>query len=371
VLHLHSPSYRGGKGRLEREDGDPATFAVEGVELAEFAKHSLRKRVFHELEYGRRLAGRTRAFRPDAVISSNTPLFSQRALLSAAHRAGAAFVFWQQDIISVAARRVLERRVPLVGSLAASRVDALERGLLRRSEAVVAISADFVPVLRRWGVRDERVTVIENWAPLDELEPRPRANAWARAHDLDAGVVFLYTGTLGLKHDPALLVRLAEHVRGRACVVVVSEGEAADWVAGEARARRLENLRVLPFQPYDEVPNVLATADVLVALLEPEAGSFSVPSKVLSYLCVGRPLLLAVPSSNLAARVVETARAGIAVEPADVDALDAAADALVERPELRAELAAGGRRYAERAFAIGPIVDRFEDVLRAAVAQRA
>ena len=40
---------------------------------------------------------------------------------------------------------------------------------------------------------------------------------------------------------------------------------------------------LLPFQPYDSLPDMLGAADVAIALLEPEAGIFSVPSKVLSY----------------------------------------------------------------------------------------
>ena len=41
---------------------------------------------------------------------------------------------------------------------------------------------------------------------------------------------------------------------------------------------------------------MLASADVLVALLETDAGAFSVPSKVLTSLSAGRPILAAIPA---------------------------------------------------------------------------
>src|SRR5581483_858173 len=149
------------------------------------------------------------AFRPDVVLSSNTPLIVQRALLRTAHAHGARFVFWQQDVISAAARRVLGRRSRLAGAAAEKAVGVLERRLLRASDAVVVISDDFLPLLRRWGIEERRVSVIENWAPLDELPVLPRDNDWAREQGLVDRFVLLYSGTLGFKHDPSLLLDLA------------------------------------------------------------------------------------------------------------------------------------------------------------------
>ena len=97
-------------------------------------------------------------------------------------------------------------------------------------------------------------------------------------------------------------------------MLVVSEGPGADWLAEHASPD--DALRLLPYQPYERLPEVLASADVLVAVLEPDAGAFSVPSKVLTYLCAGRPLLGALPADNLAARVVTQSGGGIVVPPA-------------------------------------------------------
>ncbi len=77
----------------------------------------------------------------------------------------------------------------------------------------MVISEDFLPLLRRWGVDEARIAVIENWAPLDELPVLPRDNEWAREHGLADRFVFLYSGTLGFKHDPSLLLELARWAR--------------------------------------------------------------------------------------------------------------------------------------------------------------
>jgi glycosyltransferase involved in cell wall biosynthesis len=247
----------------------------------------------------------------------------------------------------------------VVGRVAGRAIAVLERRLLRRSDSVVVISEDFLPQLNRWDVDESRVEVIENWAPIAELPVLPRENAWAAEHGLESVAVLLYSGTLGFKHDPSLLLELARRARGRdAVVVVVSEGPGADWLAEHGRDEPA--LRLLPYQPYARLPEMHAAADVLVALLEPDAGAFSVPSKVLTYLCAGRPLLVSVPADNLAARIVERSGGGVVVPPRDAPALIAAADELLADDELRAELGRRGRAYAERAFDLDEIAARFE-----------
>jgi glycosyltransferase involved in cell wall biosynthesis len=369
VLHLHCSSFVTGRGRVERTEADPPGLEFRAVDLGQpFAKYRVMRRVTHERRTARALGRLVRDFRPDAVLSIG-PLIVQRELLRLSHALGAGFVFWQQDVMSIAARRVLGRRSSLVGRAAESAVARLERRLLGASDEVVVISEDFLPQLRRWCIDDARVSVIENWAPLDELPPLPRENAWAQEHGLTGHPVFLYSGTLGFKHDPSLLLELARWAgRHGAVAVVVSEGPGSDWLAEHGRDEPA--LRLLPYQPHERLPEMLASADVLVALLEPEAGAFSVPSKVLSYLCAARPLLVSVPPDNLAARVVERSEGGVVVRPGDASALLGAAERLLADGVLRAELGRRARAYAERAFDVDSVARHMEEILVRAAASR-
>lgn len=361
VRHLHCPAYTGGKGALARTPEDPSGFEVTAVELGTtFAKYSVLRRPLQELRYGRRLVARVREFRPDVLVSANTPLLAQWVLQRGCRRAGVPVVFWQQDVYSVAMGARL-RRIPLAGGLAARAFESLERRLLRASAAVVVISPDFLPIVAAWGVDPRRTHVIENWAPIAELPLRPRDNPVARAHGLAGRPVVLYSGTLGLKHNPELLAALGRHFADRdVAVVVVSEGLGADWL----RERSGGDLLQLPFQPYAELPDLLAGADVLVVILEPEAGVFSVPSKVLTYLCAGRPILAAVPEQNLAARLIAGSGAGVTVAPDDVAGFVLQCDALLADEDRRREMGAAARRYAEATFDLTSICDRFERIIR-------
>jgi len=362
VTHAYSAGFQTPKGNLAVGEGDPPGFAIAPVSNSKpFAKASFFTRRRQEIEIGRKLADLVREFAPDVVISSNAPLDTQRLFQAAAKRSGAQFIFWLQDIYSEAISRVVPRKFPVVGVFVARWYRALEFRMLRASDRVVAITADFVPILEAKGVNPPRIAVIENWAPLDELPRHPRDNAWATANMPGKGTRIVYSGTLGYKHNPDLLMALARELP-ESHVHAFSQGEVAERLAADARAEGLDNLTVHPWVSFADLPLMLSGADVFVAVIEPEAGVYSVPSKVLTYLGIGRPILASVPLENLAARLIGENEAGYVSPPGEDPALIERAKELAADASLRARLGDNGRAYAERAFDVTSIATRFEDL---------
>jgi glycosyltransferase involved in cell wall biosynthesis len=367
ILHLYAEGFRRPKGPMDAHPGDPAFLQTEPVTLSESLLRGGLRRISQERRYGKRLARRITSFGPDVVISANAPLDVQMAAVAAAHDKNAAFAFWLQDLHSVAIRRIVGRHLRILGALIGIRFARLERRLLRESELVVAISPAFLPTLRKWGVAMDSIEVIENWAPLEDDELPGRTNAWAAEHGLLDRPVVLYAGTLALKHNPALLLALARGLPG-ATVVVVAEGPGADWL--QAHSRAMDNLRLLPLQPYSRLSEVLASADLLVAVLEPDASSFSAPSKVLTYLAAAKAILAAIPQDNAATQTILRAEAGVVVDPTDSSGLVVAARQLLDDPARLRAAGAAGRAFAREAFDIQHIADRFEAVFYRAVDRR-
>jgi glycosyltransferase involved in cell wall biosynthesis len=373
VLHAYCPEVTTGQGRLTKGGDDPLALTIRPVRLGRsFSRYSLLRRPRDEIAYGRALAGHIDTFIPDVVISANAPLLSQRHARERVRKRGAAFIYWLQDLLGVGAALQLRRRFGPLARLPGGALERVERSVLVSSEAIVSNTEGFLPVLQAMGVDADRVHVIENWAPITELPMRTRRNQWASDHGVSERFVFLYSGTLGLKHSPELLVDLAQRFRDDrgVAVVVVSEGLGADWLRVQADSNSLENLLVFGYEPYERLPDVLATADVLVALLQPSAGVFSVPSKILTYLCAGRPLLASLPSENLAARTIGDAGAGIVTPAADEPAFLSSAERLRNDPTLRLQMGKAARTYAETTFRVNRIADRFEKVLLTAASSR-
>jgi glycosyltransferase involved in cell wall biosynthesis len=373
VLHLYSLSVLTPQGAIGKLESDSATLEFFGIQLAQvIEKQAFLRRYFQERLYGRLLREKILAFRPDLVISGNTPLDAQAFALGAARSVGAGFIFWLQDVQGIAIERLLSARLGLAGQLVGKYYKSMEQRLLRRSDAVVVISEDFANILRDWRVDSDAIWTIPNWASVGEVPERPRINPWAQEHGVADRFCFLYSGTLGMKHDPGLLLHLAHQYRDNdgVRVIVISEGNGAQWLARRGAEIGLKGLRVLPFQPYANLADALASADILLAILEPDAGVFSVPSKVLSYLCAARPLLLAVPQENLAARIVLEAGAGVVVRPQDLQGFLREAELLRGNPERRSKMSQGARQYAAQNFDLDRITDRFEEVFRSVRAKR-
>lgn len=365
VTHSFCPAWPSGKGHLTAVEGETLSFDPVGPTEA-IAKDRFVRRTLMDAAIGWQLLKQVRRTRADVALLSNAQIPSLVIFALGMMVLRKPWVLWHQDVYAVAVRSFAGDKLGRAFRLVAALFTIAERWTSRRAAAIVVIAPSFVDVHREWGT-EHKTTVIPNWAPLDELVPTPRDNAWAREHDLVGRHTLLYSGTLGLKHNPGLLVALARAVEDAGTpvrLVVVNEGPAVELLRSEAQRLGVD-LLLLPFQPYERLSEVLGSGDVLLVLLEKQAGAFSVPSKTLSYLCAGRPVLGMMPAENLAAQLVDDAD-GLVVAP-EPDAVGEAAawvSALLADPERQGAIGRASRTLAEKEFALAGCADRFETILR-------
>ncbi len=369
VVHAFAGSLQTPRGDLATKPGDPLGLSFREMPMdPEYTryKYSFRRRRSMEVRYGRRVARFISEWKPDAVLSGNTPTETQEPISRAATAGNGRFYYWVQDFYSLAVDKLLRRRIPVAGAWIGAWYRHLDRRQFQRSSRVIAITGDFTPILtREFGVEDSRIAVVPNWAHIEDIPCLPKDNEWSRRHGLHDKFVYLYSGTIGMKHNPALLLELARRNADKpdVRVVIVSEGIGAEWLKRESAALGLGNMVILPYQEFTELPMLLSSGDVLAGILEDEAGTFSVPSKTLSYLCAGRPLLLSIPLDNLAARIASEHGAGLVSAPGDIDGFLANAEELRNSAGLRARLAGNARAYAEETFPIEKTAARFDEIL--------
>jgi glycosyltransferase involved in cell wall biosynthesis len=367
ILYSFSNSFQGPKGNLNVKADDPESFKIKGIELSKpFQKYNYIKRKFQEKEYGLKLSYEVRSFKPHVVLSCNTPIDSQAIILKTVKSENIGFIFWLQDIYSIAIRNILKGKFYFFGTLISEYYKWKEQEQLKKSDAVILITHDFAPILRSWRIRESKCHVIQNWAPIDELQIAPKENNWAKKNRLSQKFCVMYCGTLGMKHDPEILCKIAQYYKGNDDVrlVVISEGLGAEWLKKKKSQLNLKNIIIINFQPFEDLPNILSAADLFIAILKPHAGKFSVPSKVLTYLCFKRPLLLSVPADNLAARIVSQNNAGVVINPNDFNSLIEKIDMLLKDSSLRKKMGVNAFKYAESNFNINVIADSFEKIIR-------
>ena len=320
VDHVFAAQYQSGKGRLQREQGDPDTLTFTPITVdTNFDKYSMLGRARFELAYAKAWTAHIATTVPDVVFACNVPLLTLDRFRRWAGREKQPWILWHQDIFSRAMGDELDRRLPKpLARLGRSYFTSRERKAVVSASHVVAIGAEFGRLYAGWAIPADSIDIIPNWAPIEDIKPFERNNLWALEH-LNGGsdLRLVYAGMLGRKHNPQLLIDLLDQLRSdeiKAELIVVSEGEGADHIRAVAATRTDASITVLPFQSAADLPLVLGSGDVLVAILEPGASKFSIPSKVLSYLSAGRPILGLIPQDNPAAADV-TASGGFIATP--------------------------------------------------------
>lgn len=349
------------RGDVRLRPTDPANYSSIGIfDVDPKRRHSFARRLLHDFRYSFQLADEALAFRPDLVLSADCPLLSQLVLQKASASMGAQFVFWLQDLFGEALGAVVSRKNRLAGQVVSLPFKTLERQILRKSDNVLAIAPAFVDYVISCDVPENRIHLLPNWSPLSIPFVR-KGDRWGAAHGLPDGRRVLYSGTLGLKHNPEILANLAAQLSGTDDhVVVVSEGEGRQLLETMKDERNLENLFLLDFQPSADLDAIFDSADVLLAILNADASSFSVPSKILGYMAAGKPIVGVMPQDNFSSQLLNKSGSGDVVEPGrSTEAIQTIVRLLIDQPRREA-MGRSGRRFAEQQFAIEPIAHLVE-----------
>ena len=354
VFHLYNAKQVGPKSSFKKKEG------LDVVQVNKNFSKNFYKRFFDEIVYSFMLCYNVLKIKPNTIISSNCPLIPQLFIFLTSRILNIKFIFWLQDIISIAAKEILKKEKNFLQKFVSYIFFRIEFFVLKKSEHIVTISEDFDNILINNGVSQSKITCIPNWAPLDDIPLHDKSNPFSKKHNLDQSFNILYSGTLGFKHNPDVIVKLSKFLiqnKIGAKIIIVSEGEVVEFLKHEAKKNSLQNILFLPFQDFSLFPQVLATADISLVMLEKSAGQFSVPSKLLSILCSGRIPLVFVSKSNLSSRIVLNNKCGLSVD--SQDDLNNSIKDIYSNIQDYEFMSNNARLYAENNFNIDKISKKF------------
>src|SRR5207302_5574389 len=125
-----------------------------------------------------------------------------------------------------------------------------------------------------------------------------------------------FAGVHGIAQALPSALDAAERVNGDVEFSFVGDGPMKEIVTGLAREKGLTNVHFHPQIALEKIPPVLAASDALLVPLSshPTFEQF-VPSKLVDFMAVGRPVILS--AAGEARRILEQSGGGIAVPPED------------------------------------------------------
>jgi colanic acid biosynthesis glycosyl transferase WcaI len=247
-----------------------------------------------------------------------------------------------------------------------------ERYCLQRSTIIQIISNSFRPSLRGLGVPDEKMALVYNWVDTELIHPVSRTNSFAQENNLIDRFVVLYAGNIGLSQGLEGILDSAEQLSShdKLLFLFVGDGAGRGRLMAEAKKRKLKNVKFLPFQPRERLVEVLASADISLVTLRSGLGVNSVPSKALSNMASGRPLIVSVDEANELSNLVKQADMGLWIPPEDPAALSQAIMKLMQDKGLCERLGHNGRTWAEHNHSPEVAAKKYEELLLQALTSK-
>jgi glycosyltransferase involved in cell wall biosynthesis len=298
----------------------------------------------------------------DVVLATTPPLFAGAAGLAIARLKGARFVLDVRDLWPAAA--VSLNQISEGPTLRAA--EAVERTLYRRADQVVAVTRPFcahVDRVRGFGSSPhipngtlERFFVDQPPTARDRLGAPP------------GSFLVTFAGTLGIAQALPTVLDAADRTDGNTLFSLIGEGPMKDVLVEDVERRGLHNVVFHDQVAPTEIGPVLAASDALLVSLSgnPTFADF-VPSKMIDFMAVGRPVVLSAAGES--ARLLERSGGGLAVRPEDPDALADAVRWIASHPHEAEEFGRRGREFARRRLR-SVQAERLEEVLLDVVHRR-
>lgn len=177
--------------------------------------------------------------------------------------------------------------------------------------------------------------------------------------------VVMYSGSLIESYDFDIIINVAKKLKNKKIKFVIrGKGRLFSYLLEQKEKFQIENLEISSdFLPLEELPNTLAESDVLLVPMRGEQSlNLSLPTKILEYQAVGRPIICC--SNGAVGNYVERTESGIRVNVGDSDALAETILKMESDPELCKRLGRNGRMYAEQNLRFEKIAQRLSNIIQ-------
>lgn len=241
-----------------------------------------------------------------------------------------------------------------LGMLKAGKVVRLLYALERLAYRKAAVVSTLTPAMRERivskGLAPDKVVLFSDWteASLFDIPLQRGGEEFRRSFGLESCFLVLHAGNMGVKQGLDVVLGAAQRSRsvGDLTYLLVGDGAARATLDARAEAMKLPNVRFLPLQSRKVFEDMLAAADITLITQQKAVADIVFPSKTITLLAAGRPIIASLSQGSEVARVVDDANAGLVVAPEDPDALFDAVMMLRKDEQTRVAMGENGRRYA-------------------------
>jgi colanic acid biosynthesis glycosyl transferase WcaI len=192
---------------------------------------------------------------------------------------------------------------------------------------VSGITPAMVQALLEKNLTTRKVKLLPNWIPINkdsELAPRKSEAAMQVRRKLgveDDTFLAVYSGNLGSKQGLDVLLDAALELKNRhvpaseITLMICGDGAEKVRLTEKAGELGLDNLMFTPLLPYEDYKAILTSIDISLVTQVLGSGKAFFPSKVLSILAAGCPILAVCDDESPLHESLAEANAGVTAHP--------------------------------------------------------
>jgi glycosyltransferase involved in cell wall biosynthesis len=222
----------------------------------------------------------------------------------------------------------------------------LEKFLYARATHILVNSPAYKEYMVAKGVPASKITYIPYGTDVDMFNPNVDGLSVRRKLGLEDKFVVLYAGALGQANDIYTVLCAAKHLNDEDQIRFVfwGDGKERPKLQSEADRLKLQNVIFAGVCPKKEMPFVIASSDVCLAILQ-NVPMFrtTYPNKVFDYMAAARATVLVI--DGVIREVIESSKGGVFVEPANHEFLARTILELSKDPQRVKQMGANARAY--------------------------
>ena len=270
------------------------------------------------------------------------------------------FYFWVQDLwpASITAAGSVKSRFVI------QFFDLVTRMIYGHASKVLVQSRAFIPYIVNQGISEKKIIYFPNSTDIINHSSQVKVLS---EYKIPESFVLMFAGNIGNSQSFETLIEAAKILKERkfkVSWVILGDGRMRNEVERQIKLIGLQDCFFLIGRfPPSEMPSFYASADaLLLSLKRSEIFSYTIPSKLQSYMSFGKPIIASLDGEG--ARVISEAGAGY-VSPAEdaIGLADNIAKAISTDKQILQQMANNALAYYEQQFERESLITKLLEIL--------
>lgn len=194
----------------------------------------------------------------------------------------------------------------------------LERFAYRHAALISTLTEGMRRRIIEKGIPAERVVIFPPRTGNDFFQVRDAdGHVFRKEHELEGKFIVTHSGNMGVKQGLDVVLQAAAILKDAKDIafLLVGDGAMKSQLEERAAALQLQNLKFLPLQSEQRFLELLGATNLALITQQRTVSDIAFPSKTVTLLSAGCPVVASVNAKSEVARVVKSSGAGLVLEP--------------------------------------------------------